>query len=77
LDKEIEEGRLEWELAREVSLRAQKLKSLVKNCFASKVVLFQETLEYYATINICYHQQTYGLQTWVPSKSMWAIAKST
>jgi hypothetical protein len=37
-------------------LRAWKLKSLVKICFAWKVVLFQETLEYYETINICYHQ---------------------
>jgi len=75
--KKLRKGRLEWELACEVSLRTWKLKSLVKICFASKVVLFQETLEYYATINICYHQQTSRLQTWVPSKFMWAIAKAT
>ncbi len=52
----LRKGRLEWELACEVDLRAWKLKSLVKICFAWKVVLFQETLEYYETINICYHQ---------------------
>jgi hypothetical protein len=75
--KKLRKWRHEWELACEVNLKAWKHKSLVKICFASKVVLFQETLKYYATINICYHQQTSRLQTWVPSKSLWAIAKAT
>jgi hypothetical protein len=43
--KKLRKGRPEWELACEVGLRAWKFKSFVKNCFASKVVLFQETLE--------------------------------
>jgi len=47
----------------------------MKTQFASKVVLFQETLEYAATINCCYNQHTSKLQTRVPSGSTWAIAK--
>jgi hypothetical protein len=35
-------------------LLLRKLKTLVKTKFASKVVLFQETLEYTHAITICY-----------------------
>jgi hypothetical protein len=38
-------------------LAHQKLKTLVKIRFASKVILFQETLEYYNAINLCYERQ--------------------
>jgi hypothetical protein len=53
-------GRQEWEFAcQEVSLpyeslHLRKLKTFVKTRFASKVVLFQETLEYVHAIMICY-----------------------
>jgi hypothetical protein len=44
--KKLGKSRQEWELAcKKVSLKPQKLKTLMKIQFASKVFLFQETLE--------------------------------
>jgi hypothetical protein len=55
MDKELGKGRQEWEsTCKEIGLRLWKLKTLVKTQFASKVVFFQEKLEYVATINFCY-----------------------
>jgi len=52
--KKLVKGRQEWEVACwEASLSPRKLKTLVKTRFVSKVVLFQETLEYAYTITIC------------------------
>ncbi len=35
----------------------QKLKTMVKTRFASKVIMFQETLKYHNAINLCYGRQ--------------------
>jgi hypothetical protein len=40
-----------------IGLSHQKLKTLVKTWFISKVILFQETLEYFDAINLCYGRQ--------------------
>jgi hypothetical protein len=48
---------------------------LVKTWFASKVVFFQETLEYVIAINLYYNRLTSKLQTQVPFNSTWAIVK--
>jgi len=54
----------------------QKLKTLVKTKFASKVILFQETLEYQNAINFCYgRQETLELQGCVSNAWTWAIRK--
>jgi hypothetical protein len=49
-------------------LRHQKLKTLVNTKFISKVILFQEALEYRDAINLCYgRQETLELQGRVPN----------
>ncbi len=45
-------------------------------CFASKVIIFQETLEYANVINICYTQQSSTLRAKVPSELTWAIVQT-
>jgi len=53
--KKSNKGKQKWEFAcQEISLLLRKLKTLVKTGFVSKVVLFQETLEYAHAITICY-----------------------
>jgi hypothetical protein len=53
--KKSSKGRLEWQKAcHEVNMQHRKFKTSVKTNFASKVILFQETLEYVSVINICY-----------------------
>jgi hypothetical protein len=48
--KKLRKGKQEWELeCKEAILRFQKLKTLVKAYFVSKLVFFNETLEYFAT----------------------------
>jgi hypothetical protein len=75
--KKSSKGRQEWEVAcHEVGLPPQKLKTLVKTRFASKIVLYQEMLEYNCAITLCYHRQSLHLQVQVPSNSMWATAKT-
>ncbi len=67
-------ARLEWEKAyHEANMQHKKLKTLVKTHFASKVILFQETLEYVNVINIYYTQQSSTLQAKVPSGLTWVI----
>ncbi len=41
----------------DVRLSHRKLKALVKTRFASKTILFQETLKYQDAINLCYGKQ--------------------
>jgi hypothetical protein len=49
----------EWELAcKEVGLKAKKLKTPLKTKFASKVVLFQDTLKFHIVIDFYLSQQT-------------------
>lgn len=70
-------GRGEWNKACiEAGLPSRKLKTPVKTRFASKVVLFQETLEYADAINICYRRQSLKLQERVPSGLTWAVART-
>jgi hypothetical protein len=48
----------------------------MKTRFVSKVILFQETLEYQNAINLCYErQETQELQGCVPNAHTWAICK--
>jgi hypothetical protein len=54
----------------------RKLKTLVKIKFVSKVILFQEFLEFKHTIALCYgQQQSLALQGHVPSPQVWVIAQ--
>jgi hypothetical protein len=54
--KKLGKGRQEWESAcKEIGLKPQKFKTLIKIRFTSKVVFFQETLEYVVAINLCYN----------------------
>ncbi len=60
--KKSGKGRQEWEApCREVNLHPRKLRNFVKTRFASKVVFYQETLEYTDTITICYSRQSLHL----------------
>jgi len=53
--KKYEKGREEWEQPRfENGMQHQKLKTLVKTKFASKVVMFKETLEFKNATFFCY-----------------------
>jgi hypothetical protein len=46
---------------------------LMKTGFASRVILFQETLKCMNAINMCYDRQTTHLQAHVPDGQTWAI----
>jgi hypothetical protein len=53
--KKFDEGQSEWKRAcLDASIYHKKLKTLMKNKFANKVILFQKTLEYRDAINMCY-----------------------
>ncbi len=74
--KKSGKGIIEWQKTfYEVDMQHKKLKTLVKAYFVSKVIMFQETLEYVNAINICYMQQNSSFQTRVPSGLTWAIAR--
>ncbi len=48
----------------------------MKTRFASRAILFQETLEFKHTIYLCYGKKTtLALQANVPSPQVWAIAQ--
>ncbi len=56
--KNFSKGHNEWKWACiDARFNHQKQKTLVKTRFASKVILFQETLEYRNAINLCYGKQ--------------------
>jgi DNA-binding PucR family transcriptional regulator len=75
--KKSSKGRQEWHKTRlDVGVPPQKLKTHVKTRFASKIILFQETLEFKHVIALCYgRQQSFALQAYVPSPQVWAIAQ--
>ncbi len=55
----------------------QKLKIPLKTRFVSRIILFQETLEFKHTIVLCYgRQQSLALQGHVPSPQVWAIVQT-
>jgi hypothetical protein len=54
-------------------MQHKKLKTRVKTHFASKIILFQKTLEYTNVINIYYTQQSLALQVRVLGGLTWAI----
>jgi len=57
--KKYGKGKLDWEKAcHEASMKHKKFKTSMKTHFASKVIIFQETLEYVNVINIYYTQQS-------------------
>jgi hypothetical protein len=69
--------RQERELAcKEVGFKAWKLKTRMKTRSTSKVILFQETLEFSTIINLYYSRQTSKLQSGVPLGSTWAIGET-
>jgi hypothetical protein len=72
--KKLEKGKLRWDKACiEVSSPIQKLKTLMKTWFASKVILLQETLNNVDAIKIYYHKQSFHLQFRMPLSLTWAI----
>ncbi len=72
--KKSGKGRLEWEKAcHESSMQHRKLKTSMKTHFASKLILFQETLEFVNVINTYYTPQNLALWARVPSGLTWAI----
>ena len=75
--KKSGKGGAEWRKACiKAGLPARKLRTPVKTRFASKVILFQETLEYADAINICYAAQSLKLQARVPTGVTWAVART-
>jgi hypothetical protein len=61
--KKSGKGRHEWvKVCRDAFLHhPRKLKTPIKTQFASKVILFKETLELKDAINLCYSWQTIAL----------------
>jgi hypothetical protein len=62
----------------ECGMPPQKLKTLAKTKFASKVIMCEETLEFKQAIITCYGKQnTVTLQQKVLKAQMWAIVEVT
>jgi hypothetical protein len=60
----------------DVKLNHQTLKTLMKTRFTKKVILFQESLEYWDAINLCYgRQEILDLQGHVPNAQTWVVCK--
>jgi len=75
--KKSENGGAEWRKACiKVGLLARKLRTLMKTRFVSKVILFEETLEYADAINIWYEVQSLKLQAQVPTGVTWTVART-
>ncbi len=75
--KKFGKGIIEWQkVFYEVDMQHKKLKMPMKAYFVSKVMMFQETLEYVNAINICYTQQNSSFQARVPNGLTWAIARA-
>ncbi len=54
----------------------KKLKTIVKTCFVSKVVVFQETIEFKHVIVLCYgSQRSLALQGCVPNPQVCVVAQ--
>lgn len=75
--KKSVKGWQEWHKACELArVLPKKLKIIVKTCFASKVVIFQETIEFKHAIVLCYgSQQSLALQGCVPNPQVWVVAQ--
>jgi hypothetical protein len=75
--KKSEKGRQEWEKACiQCGMPPRKLKTVIKTKFASKVIMFEKTLEFKKTIITCYgRQNTITLQQRIPKAQVWAIVK--
>ena len=68
---------MEWNKAcMDSSLRPRKLNTPVKTRFASKVLMFQQALQFRATISLCYSRQTMALQNRVPLGQTWAVVEA-
>jgi hypothetical protein len=78
MDKEVGKGKQEWERASvEKGLWPRKLKTPMKIRFGSKLIMFEEVLEFKEAILLCYGlQKTIVLQPKVPKVEVWAIAKA-
>jgi len=73
----IGKGAKEWkEACLEFGLFKHKLASLVKTCFASKVVMFQQCLAYKVIIIMCYGRHIKVLVNKIPLAQTWAIANA-
>jgi hypothetical protein len=75
--KQSNKGRQKWEKACiECGLLPQKLKTPIKTRFASKVIMFEKTLEFKQTIITCYkRQKTIALQQKVVKAQTWVVTK--
>ena len=66
-------GRQEWEkTCIEAGLPSRRLKTLVKTQFSSRIIMFEESLEYASAINICYQRLSLQRQARVSSGLTWA-----
>jgi len=72
--KKSGKGWQDWHKACELGgVPPQKLKALKKTCFASRIVLFQESFKFKHGIILCYGtQQLLALQRRVPNTQIWA-----
>jgi hypothetical protein len=52
-----------------------KLKTPIKTRFASKVIMFEETLKFKATILLCYGKQKTLVYSNVPKDQVWTIVE--
>ena len=51
--------------------------TIMKTCFASKVVMFQQAVHFRAAnFRLCYSRQTVALQNCVPSEQTWVVVKA-
>ncbi len=75
--KKFGEGKQEWKKACiKCGLPFQKFKTLIKTKFASKVIMFDKTLEFKQIIITYYERKNIVvLQQKVPKAQVWAIAK--
>ena len=75
--KKSGKGRQEWAKAcMDSSFRPQKLNTPVKTRFASKVLMFQQALQFRSAMSLCYNRQSVTLQNRVPLGQIWAIAEA-
>lgn len=69
--------RQEWlKACVDVDLQPRKLRTPIKGRFASKVIFFQEALDYQHAFNLCYAHQSNDILSEFPSLDTWAVAKA-
>ena len=75
--KKSGKGRQEWNRAcLDSGKRPRKLNTPVKTRLASKVIMFEEALQFWQIIFLCYSRQSLSLQAQIPSPQTWVIAEA-